>query len=145
MTYIPSLVVGTIAIFFSGIIFVLQRFIQNKYGLKEKQKTVNLKQKELNKKIKEDPKNPEIKALQKEVMALSMQMMKPNMVMMVIVSVLGLLVIGLINSIYLHSEFPIGSFWVLPQVLTWYALISLIMGIVFKLIFYLLEKQKIIN
>lgn len=148
MEWLGAFAVGAISIIYSAFLFLYQRYNDKKNNIKEK----NLRSKELQKQISEiykskDVKDPkvmeEIQALQKEMMSISTEMMKLQFKGMIWIMLLGLIVLSVIG-LFSKYKFPIGSFWIFSQVLTWFILISLIANLLYKGIFSLLEKQKLI-
>jgi uncharacterized membrane protein (DUF106 family) len=149
MEWLNAFIVGTIAIVYSAFLFLYQRYQDKKNNTKEK----NLKSKELQKQISDlyknkDVKDPEvmkeIQALQKEMMSISTDMMKSQFKGMIWIMLLGLIVLSVIG-LFQDAKFPVGSFWIFSQVLSWFILISLVANLLYKGIFKLLEKQKLIE
>lgn len=149
MESLPALIVGLIAVFYSAFLFLYQRYIDKKNGAKEK----NAQMKEIQNKISENYKTKDLKdpavveennKLQKEMMSISMSLMKGQFKSMLWIMLLGLLVLGLVNM-FAYGSYPVGSFWVFSQVITWFILISLVANILYKIIFSLLEKKHLLE
>lgn len=149
MDFFPSFMVGACAILVSGVIFLVQRYTQAKYGFKEKQAMMKEKQ-ELIKVIYQtkDPKDPivikEINDMQKEMMDISMEMMKTSFKNMLWIMLFSLLIFVYIAN-FMSSSLPVGSFLGINAVFVWYIIISICANILFKLAFTILEKKGIIK
>jgi uncharacterized membrane protein (DUF106 family) len=149
METFATLIVGIIAVIYSAFLFLYQRYIDKKNNAKEK----NAQMKEIQNKISENYKTKDLKdpavveennRLQKEMMSISMSLMKGQFKSMIWIMLLGLLVLGLVN-LFDSGSFPVGSFWVFSQVITWFILISLVANILYKIIFSLLEKKNLLE
>ncbi len=149
MEQFAALIVGIIAVFYSAFLFLFQRYIDKKNGAKEK----NVQMKEIQNKITENYKTRDLKdpavmeennKLQKEMMSISMSLMKGQFKSMMWIMLLGLLVLWSVNT-FAYGSFPVGSFWVFSQVITWFILISLVANILYKIIFTLLEKKSMLE
>lgn len=147
--YFATLMVSIIAVIYSAFLFLYQRYIDKKNNAKEK----NEKMKEIQNKITDNYKTKDIKdpatieennKLQKEMMAISMDLMKAQFKSMIWIMLLGLIVLALVNM-FSTGSFPIGSFWIFSQVITWFILISLLANILYKIVFSILEKKKLLN
>jgi uncharacterized membrane protein (DUF106 family) len=150
LSSIPSLIVGTIAVLLTAGLFVYQRHIKRKHGLKDKEKRSKELQKEISVIYKtEDAKDPviadKVKLKQKEMMDLTFGMMKTNMMSMIWFMLLVMVIFLVVIGKYTYSPFPVGKFWIFTPVIAWYILISLATNIVMKLTFVLLEKKEIIR
>lgn len=149
MDFLPSFIVGLCSIFVSAIIFIVQRHTQIKYGLKEKQESMKEKQKLINVLYKtKDVKDPEvmkeINHMQKEMMDLSMETMKSSFKNMFWIMLLSLLIFAYVAR-FTNSQFPVGAVFGISPVFVWYIIVSLLSNILYKIIFNILEKNKIIS
>jgi len=149
MEAFAALMVGIIAVLYSAFLFLYQRYIDKKNNAKEK----NVKMKEIQNQITENYKTKDLKdpavieennKLQKEMMSISMSLMKGQFKSMIWIMLLGLLVLGLVNM-FSYDAYPVGSFWIFSQVITWFILISLLANILYKVIFSLLEKKNMLE
>lgn len=149
MDFVPALIVGVIAIIYSAFLFLYQRYVDKKYGIKQKNKKMKELQAIITKNYKtKDAKDPEVikenSKLQKEMMSISSQIMKLQFKSMIWIMVAGLLVLAAIN-LYKDAAYPIGGFWIFTQVITWFIVISLVVNILYKIIFSFLEKKKLLE
>jgi len=145
----PTLIVGLIAVLYSAFLFLYQRYIDKKNNTKEK----NAKMKEIQAQISSNYKTKDIKdpsvieensRLQKEMMSISTDIMKSQFKSMIWIMVLGLVVLAIVNF-FKDGAYPLGSFWIFSQVITWFILISLVANIIYKIVFSLLEKKNMLT
>ncbi len=144
--WLPAFIVGSIAVVYALFLFLYQKRLDKKNGITEKQK----KSKELQKQMMDLSKDnsPEsmnkVKELQQEMMTLSTDMMKGQFKSMLWIMLIGLLVLYVVN-LFEFAKFPITHFWYFTNALTWFILISLLCNIIYKLLFWILEKKNIIK
>lgn len=147
-SYMPAFIVGVLAICVSGVTFVVQRHTQIIHRIKEKQKEMKSKQKAMSeiyktKDIKDPAVKAEVDAMNKEIMSASMDMMKVNFKNMLWILLLSILVFTYIAT-FSTAAFPVGKFLGISAAFVWYILVSLVVNILLKLVFYILEKRNII-
>ncbi len=149
MSIYPSLIVGLFAIIIAGITFMVQRYTQIKFNLKEKQKNMKEMQNKISEVYKtENVKDPEvmkkINEMQKEMMTISMDLMKTNFKNMLWIMLLSLLVFVYVAK-YVSAPFPVGTFLGISSVFLWYIVVSIFTNIILKVVFVILEKLNYIN
>lgn len=146
--YMAAFIVGAIAVVYAGFLFLYQRYMDKKNGVKEKQAQMKECQKKITeltktKDLKEPKVAEELSTLQKETMSLSMTMMKAQFKGMIWIMIVGLAILYII-TLFNHGAFPVGKFIGLTPAIVWFILVSLGVNILYKIIFYVLEKEKVV-
>lgn len=149
MEYMSAFIVGAIAVLYAAFLFLYQRYQDKKNDTKSKQariKECQNKMMELSKlpNAKEGKLAEEIQQLQKETMSLSMGMMKGQFKGMIWIMLVGLIMLYIVN-LFGNGAFPTGRFLGLTNAIVWFILVSLVVNIIYKIVFSVLEKKNMLS
>ncbi len=149
VSYMPAFIVGVIAVFYAAFLFLYQRYMDKKNNTKAQQ----VRMKECQDKMSELAKSPnakdpkvaeEISQLQKETMSISMGMMKGQFKGMIWIMLIGLVILYIVN-LFGYGAFPTGRFLGLTNVIVWFILVSLVVNILYKIMFSILDKKNMLE
>lgn len=147
--YMSAFIVGVIAVVYAAFLFLYQRYQDKKNNTKAQQARMKECQDKMNELIKspnaKDPKvAEEISQLQKETMSISMGMMKGQFKGMIWIMLIGLVILYIVNM-FEAGAFPTGRFLGLTNAIVWFILVSLVVNIIYKILFSILDKKDMLK